>query len=73
MAAQINTAFDRCDRDEAERAMVWLYRETDDLTLSLCGHHFRQDSLELSALGFDVVEDRMDELEPKVLVSADAE
>lgn len=66
MAARIDPAFDRCDADKAERAMVWLYRERDDLTVSFCGHHFRQDGLTLSALGFDVVENRLEELGPKV-------
>lgn len=67
MAAQIDTAFDRCDRDRAERPYVWLHNPKTGETLAFCAHHFKQYSPSLVGHGHDwvVTEDLRDELEPK--------
>ena len=67
MSARISP-LDRCDADQAERAMVWLYREDTGLTVSLCAHHHKENECQMAMAGFVVVEDRRAELVPKVTV-----
>lgn len=65
MAAQIDTAFDRCDDDQAERPYVWLHNPRTGRTLAFCAHHFKQYGPTLIGRGWLVAEDLREELEPK--------
>ncbi|WP_263730001.1 hypothetical protein [Cellulomonas sp. SG140] len=59
------TPCDRCGHRAYVLVEAYSHKFCQDLRIALCGHHYRTFERQLTRQGFDVVEDRREELVPK--------